>query len=88
MVHNLFSSQNIIKMIKSMRVRWTGHVCTYKKSVKGKRSLARIKCRWQDNIEVDLKEIGWEGIDWIHLGQDREQWSALVNTNELSGSVI
>jgi hypothetical protein len=50
-----------------------------KRSVEGKRPLARTKCRWQDNIEVDLKEIGREGMDWIHLGQDRDQWRTLVS---------
>jgi hypothetical protein len=35
---------------------------------------------WEDNIEIDLTEIGWGGMDWIHLAQDRDQWRALVNT--------
>jgi hypothetical protein len=46
----------------------------------GKRSLGRPRCRWEDNIRVDLKDIGWEGVDWIHLAQDRDRWWALVNT--------
>jgi hypothetical protein len=45
-----------------------------------KRSLGRSRCRWEDNIRVDLKEIAWEGVDWIHLAQDRDRWWALVNT--------
>jgi hypothetical protein len=45
-----------------------------------KRTIGRAKCRWDDNIRMDLKKIGWEGVDWIHLGQDRYQWRDLVNT--------
>jgi hypothetical protein len=40
----------------------------------------RPRCRWADNINMDLREIGWDGIDWIELAQDRDQWRALVNT--------
>jgi hypothetical protein len=43
------------------------------------RSLGRPRRRWEDNIKTDLREIGWGGIDWIHLTQDRDQWRALVN---------
>jgi hypothetical protein len=54
----------------------------------GNRPLGRLKRRWMDNINMDLGEIGWDGMDWIHLAQDRDQWRALVNTvNELSGSI-
>jgi hypothetical protein len=45
-----------------------------------KRPLGRPRCRWEDNIKMDLKEIGWGGMDWIDLAQDRDQWKALVNT--------
>jgi hypothetical protein len=47
---------------------------------KGIRSLGRPRRRWVDNIKLDLREIGWGGIDWIILAQDRDQWRALVNT--------
>jgi hypothetical protein len=47
---------------------------------KGKRPLERLRCRWEDNIKMDLREIGWGGINWIDLVQDRDQWRALVNT--------
>jgi hypothetical protein len=47
---------------------------------KGKRPLGRPKCRWEDNIRMDLREIGWGGVDWIDLAQDRDQWRAFVNT--------
>jgi hypothetical protein len=46
----------------------------------GKRPLGRPRCRWVDNIKMDLREILWAGMDWIDLGQDRDQWRALVNT--------
>jgi hypothetical protein len=42
--------------------------------------LGRHSCRWKDNIKMDLREIGWGGMDWSHLAQDRDQWSAVVNT--------
>jgi hypothetical protein len=46
----------------------------------GKRPLGRPRRRWVDNIKMDLGEIGWDGVDWIDLAQDRDQWKALVNT--------
>jgi hypothetical protein len=46
----------------------------------GKRPVGRPKRGWEDNIRMDLREIGWEFVDWIHLGQDRDQWQVLVNT--------
>jgi hypothetical protein len=71
-------------------MKWVGHVAhrremrnAYKILVgkpEGKRPLGRPWHRWEDNIKMDLKEIGFEGVDWIHLPQDRGQWWALVNT--------
>jgi hypothetical protein len=46
----------------------------------GKRPLGRFRRRWEDNIRINLREIGWGGMDWIDLAQDRDQWRALVNT--------
>jgi hypothetical protein len=46
----------------------------------GKRPLGRPRSKWVDNIKMDLSEIGWDGMDWIYLAQDRDQWKALVNT--------
>jgi hypothetical protein len=77
-------------MIKSKRMRWVGHVArtgakrhAYRillgKS-EGKRPLGRPRRRWVDNIKMDLREIGWDGIEWIDLAQNRDQWRALVNT--------
>jgi hypothetical protein len=73
-----------------MRMRWAEHVArigermsTYRILVgkpEGKRPLRRPGRRWEDNIKMDLREIGWDGIDWIDLAQDRDQWRALVNT--------
>jgi hypothetical protein len=45
-----------------------------------KRPLGRPRRRWVDNIEIDLREIEWGGMGWIHLPQDRDQWRALLNT--------
>jgi hypothetical protein len=45
----------------------------------GKRPLGRPRRRWVNNIKMDLREIGWNGMEWISLGQDRDQWRALVN---------
>jgi hypothetical protein len=46
----------------------------------GKRPLGRPGCRWMDNIKMDLREIGWDGTDWIDLPQNKDQWRALVNS--------
>jgi hypothetical protein len=46
----------------------------------GKRPLGRPRCRWVDNIKMDIREIRWDGMDWIDLASDRDQWRALVNT--------
>jgi hypothetical protein len=77
-------------MIKSRRVRWAGHVArigekrnAYRILVgnpEGKRPLGRPRRRWEDNIRMDLREIGWGGMNWIYLAHDRVQWRALVNT--------
>jgi hypothetical protein len=45
-----------------------------------KRPLGRPRNRWMDNIKMDLRKIGWDGMDWIDLAQERDHWSALVNT--------
>jgi hypothetical protein len=76
-------------MIKARRMRWAGYVArmgakrnAYRILVgnpEGKRPLGRRRCRWVDNIKMDLREKGWDGMDWIDLAQDRDQWRALVN---------
>jgi hypothetical protein len=76
-------------MIKSRRMRWAGHVARMREmrnahrilvgKPEGKRPLGRPRRRWVDNIKIDLRERGWDGMDWIDLAQDRDQWRALVN---------
>jgi hypothetical protein len=46
----------------------------------GKKPLGRPSNRWADNIKMDRREIGWDGMDWIHVAQNRDQWTALVST--------
>jgi hypothetical protein len=88
-LHNLYSSPNIVRVIKSRRMRWAGHVArmgegrgVYRVLVgrsEGKRSLGRPRCRWEDNIKLDLREIGINVANWIQLAQDRGQWRSFVN---------
>jgi hypothetical protein len=80
-LYSLYSSLNIVRVIKSRRMRWSGHVArmgegrgVYRVLVgkpKGKRPLRRPRCRWEDNIKMDLREIGIDGVNWIQLAQDR-----------------
>jgi hypothetical protein len=89
-LHNLYSSPNIVRVIKSRRMRWAGHVArmgegrgAYRVLVRrpeGKRPLGRPRHRWEDNIKMDLREIGIDGVNWILLAQDRVHWRAFVNT--------
>jgi hypothetical protein len=82
-------STHIIRIIKSRKMRWTGHVAqmgekrnVYRLLVRkpeGKRPLGRPRRRWVDNIQMDLLEIGWSSADWIGLAQDRDKWRALGN---------
>jgi hypothetical protein len=46
----------------------------------GKISVGRLRCRWVDSVKMDLRDIGWGGMDWIDLSQDKDPWRALVNT--------
>jgi hypothetical protein len=88
-LHDLYSSPNIVRVIKSRRMRWAGHVAcvgegrgVYRVLVgrpEGKRPLGRPRRRWEDNIKLDLGEIGIYGVNWIRLAQDRVQWRAFVN---------
>ncbi|KAJ4448580.1 hypothetical protein ANN_10599 [Periplaneta americana] len=84
----LYSSPDIIRNIKSRRLRWAGHVPRIGESrnaytvlvgrAKGKRPLGRPRRRWEDNIKMDLREVGYDVRDWIDLAQDRDQWRAYV----------
>jgi hypothetical protein len=85
----LYSSPSIIRIIKSRRRRWVGHVAqmgekrnTYRLLVREperKGLLGRPRCRWVDNIRMDLGEVGWGDVNWIGLAKDRNRWRALVN---------
>jgi hypothetical protein len=89
-LHSLYSSPNIVRVIKSRRMRWMEHVArmeegsgVYRVLVgrpESKKPLGRPRCRWEDNIKMDLREIGIDGANWIKVAQDRVQWRACVNT--------
>jgi hypothetical protein len=80
-LHNPYSSPNIVRVIKSRRMRWAGHVArTGRWEVFTGFWLGRLRRRWEDNIKLDLSEIGIDGANWIQLAQDRVQWWVLVST--------
>ena len=91
-LNDLYSSPNIMKVIKSRRMRWVGHVAcmgegrgVYRVLVgkpEGKRTLGRPRHRWDDNIKMDLQEVGCGGMDWIDVAQNRDRCG-----NEPSGSI-
>jgi hypothetical protein len=83
-LHNLYSSSDIIRQLKSRRMRWAEHVArmgeegrVYKVLVgkpEGKRPLGRPRSRWEEGVRIDLREIGLGGgVDWIQLAQDRDR---------------
>jgi hypothetical protein len=88
-LHNLYPSPDIIRQVKSRQMRWTGHVASIGKERKlykvlvgkpeGKRPLGRPRRRWEDGVGMDLREIGFGGVDWIRLAQDRDEWRAVVS---------
>jgi len=88
-LNDLYCSPNIVRVMKSRRMRWAGHVArmgerrgVYRVLVgkpEGKRPLGRPRRRWEDNIKMDLQEVGCGGMDWIELAQDRDRWRSLVN---------
>jgi hypothetical protein len=89
-LRDLNSSPGKIRIIKSRRMRWAGHVArigakrnSYRLLVgkpEGKRPLGRQRHWWVDNIRMDLGELGWGDVDWIDRAQDRNRWRALVNS--------
>jgi hypothetical protein len=89
-LHSLYSSPNIVRVIKSRRMRWAEHVARMGKRrgvsrvlvgrPEGKRPLGRPRRRWEDNIKMELRERGIDGENWIQLTQDRVQWWDFVNT--------
>ena len=88
-LNDLYSLPNIVRVVKS-RMRWAGHVARMGEDrgvhrvlvgkPEGKRPLARPRRRWEDNIKMDLQEVGGGHGDWVELAQDRDRWRALVGT--------
>ena len=88
-LNDLYSSPNIVRVIKSRKMRWAGHVArmceergVYRVLVgkpEGKRPLGRPRRRCVDNIRMDLQEVGCRYMDWIELAQDRDKWRTLVS---------
>ena len=90
MLSDLYSLPNIVRVLKSRRMGWAGHVARMGKwrvvhrvlvgKPEGKRPLGRPRRRWEDNIKMDLQEVGGSCGNWMELAQDRERWKALVST--------
>jgi len=88
-LNDLYTSPNIVRVIKSRRMRCAGHVArkgeergAYRVLVgkpEGKRRLGRPRCGWVDNIRMDLQEVGCGYVDWFGLAQDRDRWRKLVS---------
>ena len=88
-LNDLYTSPNIVRVIKSRRMRWAGHVArmgeergVYRVLVgkpEGRRPLGRPRRRWVNNIRMDLQELGCGYMDWIGLAQDRDGWRTLVS---------
>src|SRR5215510_3208506 len=89
-LEDLYSSPSIVQVVKSKRMRWAGHVARMGEErgvqrvlvgkPEGKRPLGRPRRRWEDNIKMDLREMGGGCGDWMELAQDRGKWRALVST--------
>jgi len=84
----LYCSPNIVRVIKSRKMRWAGYVARMGKrgvyrilvgKPEEKRPTGRPRRRWEDNIKMDLQEVGCACMDWIELAEDRVRWRALVN---------
>ena len=88
-LNDLYSSPNIVRVIKLIRMRWAVHVArtgeergVYRVLVgkpEGKRPLGRPRRRWVDNIRMVLQEVGCGYMDWIGLAQDRDSWQRIVS---------
>jgi len=88
-LNDLYCSPNIVRVIKWRRMRWAGNVARMRerrgvyrvlvRKPEGKRTLGRPRRRWEDNIKMDLQEVGCGIRDWIELAQNRDRWRAFVN---------
>jgi hypothetical protein len=88
-LRDLYSSPSIIRIIKSRKMKWAGHVTRMGENMayrllvgkpEEKRPLGRPRRKWMDTIRMDLGEVGWGDVDWIGLAQDRNRWRAFVNS--------
>jgi hypothetical protein len=96
-LHSMYSLPNIVRVIKSRKMRWAGHGACMGKGrgiyrvlvgrSEGKRPLGRPWLRWEDKIKMDLMEMGIDEANWIQLAQDRVQWQTFVNMDEPLGSI-
>jgi hypothetical protein len=86
---DLYSSPSVIRIVKSRRMRWAGHVARMGEEIdyyrllgesQREKPLGRSRRRWVENIMMDLGEVGWCDVDWIGLAKARNRWSALVNS--------
>ena len=89
-LNDLYCSPSIVRVIKWRRMRWAGYVARVEEGrgvhkvlvgkPQGKRPLGRPRRRWEDNIKMDLEEVGRGCGDWMELAQDRDRWPSLVST--------
>jgi hypothetical protein len=88
-LHSLYRSPNLVRVIKSRKLRWAGHVARIEEGMSafkiltakrtGKRLFGRPRRKWEDNIRMDLEERGINAGNWVNSAQDRNYWRALVN---------
>ena len=87
-LNDLYPSPNIVRLIKSRRMRWAGHVASMRerrgvyrvlvRKPERKRPLGRPRRRWEDSMKMDLQEVGCGGMDWMELAENMDRWRALV----------
>jgi hypothetical protein len=88
--NDMYSLANIVRVVRSRRMRWVGHVARMGEGrgvhrvlmgrPEGRRPLGRPRHRWEDNIKMDIQEVGGDCGDWMERAQDRDRWRTLVNT--------